>query len=91
MDIRIVLYICLLGYDFQLWLEQVLNIKHSPNPDRVKSTIFEGILVSKAHDEEKEDHRLAHEAQLIVFAGQGPCHRALQVLNQSPSPLLGAR
>ncbi|KAI1182444.1 cytochrome P450 [Nemania serpens] len=57
-----------------LWLEQVLNIKHSPNPDRVKSTIFEGILVSKAHDEEKEDHRLAHEAQLIVFAGQGPSY-----------------
>lgn len=71
MDIRISQYICLPDYDIQLWLEQVLNIKHSPNPDRVKSTIFEGILASKAPEEEKEDHRLAHEAQLIVFAGQG--------------------
>ncbi|KAJ2994637.1 hypothetical protein NUW58_g1501 [Xylaria curta] len=54
-----------------LWLEQVENIKGSPNPDRAKSTIFEGILSSKVPEEEKENGRLAHEAQLVVFAGQG--------------------
>ncbi|TGJ83495.1 hypothetical protein E0Z10_g5258 [Xylaria hypoxylon] len=54
-----------------LWMEQVVNIKNSPNPDRAKSTIFEGILNSNVPEEEKENSRLAHEAQLVVFAGQG--------------------
>jgi hypothetical protein len=54
----------------QLWLEQVESIKKSPNPERVKNTIFEGILSSKLPDEEKTNARLAHEAQLVVFAGQ---------------------
>jgi hypothetical protein len=53
-----------------MWLEQVENIRKSPNPERVKNTIFEGILSSKLPDEEKTNARLAHEAQLVVFAGQ---------------------
>ncbi|KAK3903539.1 cytochrome P450 monooxygenase sdnE [Staphylotrichum tortipilum] len=54
----------------EMWLEQVERIKASPNPDRFKDTIFEGILSSKLPEEEKTNARLAHEAQLIVFAGQ---------------------
>jgi hypothetical protein len=54
-----------------MWLEQVESIKKSPNPDRVKNTIFEGVLSSKLPEEEKSNARLAHEAQLVVFAGQG--------------------
>ena len=37
----------------------------------MKSTIFEGILNSTLPDEEKTDARLASEAQLVVFAGEG--------------------
>lgn len=55
----------------RMWLEQVIAIRTSPNPDRLKTTIFEGVLTSKLPDEEKTDARLAHEAQLVVFAGQG--------------------
>lgn len=47
------------------------EIRTSPNPERVKSTIFEGILNSKLPAEEKTDQRLASEAQLVVFAGEG--------------------
>ncbi|KAI9148341.1 N-acetyltryptophan 6-hydroxylase ivoC [Paramyrothecium foliicola] len=55
-----------------LWMEQVVSIKTSPNPERAKSTIFEGILSSnKLPEEEKSNDRMAHEAQLVVFAGQG--------------------
>ncbi|KAL2130930.1 hypothetical protein VTI74DRAFT_5755 [Chaetomium olivicolor] len=54
-----------------MWLEQVENIRKSPNPERVKNTIFEGILSSKLPAEEKTNARLAHESQLVVFAGQG--------------------
>ncbi|KAJ8063550.1 hypothetical protein OCU04_007422 [Sclerotinia nivalis] len=54
------------------WIERVREIKSSPNPERVKSTIFEGILNSSSlPPEEKTDHRLASEAQLTVFAGEG--------------------
>lgn len=55
----------------QWWINRVRDIKSSPNPERVKSTIFEGILSSKLPDEEKTDLRLASEAQLTVFAGEG--------------------
>jgi hypothetical protein len=55
----------------QWWIERVREIRSSPNPERVKSTIFEGILNSTLPDEEKIDTRLASEAQLIVFAGEG--------------------
>ncbi|RWA06753.1 hypothetical protein EKO27_g8357 [Xylaria grammica] len=53
------------------WIAKVREIRKSPNPDRVKSTIFEGILNSALPPEEKSDHRLASEAQLVVFAGEG--------------------
>ncbi|KAH6842952.1 cytochrome P450 [Chaetomium sp. MPI-CAGE-AT-0009] len=53
------------------WLAQVRSIRSSPNPERVKRTIFEGILNSKLPPEEKTDIRLASEAQLVVFAGEG--------------------
>ncbi|KAK3985847.1 cytochrome P450 [Cladorrhinum sp. PSN332] len=53
------------------WLNKVREIRSSPNPERVKSTIFEGILNSNLPPSEKEDHRLASEAQLVVFAGEG--------------------
>lgn len=55
----------------QWWIDRVHEIKGSPNPERVKSTIFEGILNSKLPEEEKTDARLASEAQLTVFAGEG--------------------
>ena len=51
------------------------DIKASPNPERVKSTIFEGILSSSLPPEEKTDLRLASEAQLTVFAGEGTTGR----------------
>lgn len=43
----------------------------SPNPERVKSTIFDGILNSKLPPADKTDARLASEAQLVIFAGEG--------------------
>ncbi|XWW97958.1 hypothetical protein V2A60_005954 [Cordyceps javanica] len=54
-----------------MWLDEVEKIRSSPNPERIKSTIFEGVLGSRLPDEEKTNARLAHEAQLVVFAGQG--------------------
>lgn len=54
-----------------MWIEQVEEIRNSQNPERIKTTIFEGVLSSKLPDEEKSNARLAHEAQLVVFAGQG--------------------
>ncbi|KAK4223161.1 cytochrome P450 [Podospora fimiseda] len=53
------------------WLNKVREIRTSPNPERVKSTIFEGIINSPLPASEKEDQRLASEAQLVVFAGEG--------------------
>ncbi|KAI0485715.1 cytochrome P450 CYP682H1 [Xylaria cf. heliscus] len=53
------------------WIAKVREIRNSPNPERVKSTIFEGILNSSLSPEEKSDKRLASEAQLVVFAGEG--------------------
>ncbi|KAI1156181.1 cytochrome P450 [Nemania diffusa] len=47
------------------------EIRISPNPERIKNTIFEGILNSGLPDEDKTDARLAAEAQLVVFAGEG--------------------
>ncbi|OAA57314.1 Cytochrome P450 [Cordyceps fumosorosea ARSEF 2679] len=54
-----------------MWYDEVEKIRNSPNPERIKSTIFEGVLSSRLPDEEKTSARLAHEAQLVVFAGQG--------------------
>ncbi|KAI8626385.1 cytochrome P450 [Xylariaceae sp. FL1651] len=53
------------------WTDKVREIRSSPNPERIKSTIFEGILNSTLPDEDKTDARLAAEAQLVVFAGEG--------------------
>ncbi|KAK3307386.1 cytochrome P450 [Chaetomium strumarium] len=53
------------------WVNKVRAIRQSPDPARLKSTIFEGVLNSNLPDEEKTDARLAQEAQLIVFAGEG--------------------
>ncbi|KAI0855717.1 cytochrome P450 CYP682H1 [Xylaria cubensis] len=53
------------------WLDQVHSIRKSGDPQRAKQTIFGGILASKLPEEEKSDVRLASEAQLVVFAGEG--------------------
>ncbi|KAI1495097.1 cytochrome P450 [Biscogniauxia mediterranea] len=53
------------------WITKVREIRNSPKPERVKSTIFEGIFNSSLPAEEKTDQRLASEAQLVVFAGEG--------------------
>nr|POE79477.1 trichodiene oxygenase [Quercus suber] len=71
-----------------MWLEQVHSIKKSSNPERVKTTIFEGILSSRLAEEEKTDARLAHEAQLVVFAGQAyTLSAAIYELLATPSVL----
>ncbi|KAH7011077.1 cytochrome P450 [Ilyonectria destructans] len=61
-----------------MWVEAVEAIRNSKNPERVKNTIFEGILSSKLPDEEKSTLRLAQEAQLVVFAGEGTTAYTLQ-------------
>ncbi|KAH0383204.1 MFS general substrate transporter, partial [Aureobasidium melanogenum] len=53
------------------WVDKVNEIRNSPNPERIKSTIFEGILNSSLPGEDKTNTRLAAEAQLVVFAGEG--------------------
>ncbi|KAI1361471.1 cytochrome P450 CYP682H1 [Xylaria arbuscula] len=53
------------------WLDQVHSIRKSEDPQRARQTIFGGILASKLPEEEKSDIRLASEAQLVVFAGEG--------------------
>jgi hypothetical protein len=53
----------------------VNEIRSSPNPERIKSTIFEGILNSSLPEEDKTNARLAAEAQLVVFAGEGTTGR----------------
>ncbi|QKX62347.1 uncharacterized protein TRUGW13939_09506 [Talaromyces rugulosus] len=53
------------------WIDQVRSIRKSSDAQVLKQTIFGGILSSKLPDEEKTDIRLASEAQLVVFAGEG--------------------
>ncbi|KAH3903697.1 hypothetical protein HBI56_213780 [Parastagonospora nodorum] len=53
------------------WVDRVRFIRNSPDPEQIKKTIFEGVLSSNLPPEEKTDARLAQEAQLIVFAGEG--------------------
>ena len=55
----------------QWWIDRVREIRKSPDPERVKTTIFEGIFNSSLPPEEKTDIGMASEAQLIVFAGEG--------------------
>ena len=57
------------------WLDQVHAVRQSSDIKRMKQTIFGGILTSKLPDEEKTDIRLASEAQLVVFAGEGTTGR----------------
>lgn len=52
-------------------MDRVRKIRKSPNPEEIKSTIFEGILGSSLPPEEKTDARMAHDAQLIGLAGEG--------------------
>ena len=53
------------------WQYALFRIRNPPNPHRIKSTIFEGILSSKLPDADKTDVRMAGEAQLVIFAGEG--------------------
>ncbi|KAK4243558.1 cytochrome P450 [Corynascus novoguineensis] len=59
------------------WIEKVREIRNSNNPERAKNTIFGGILDSSLPVEDKTDERLANEAQLIVFAGEGTAAHTL--------------
>ncbi|KAH7374222.1 cytochrome P450 [Cadophora sp. MPI-SDFR-AT-0126] len=52
------------------WINKVREIRESTDPDRAKNSIFGGILSSSLPAEEKADHRLTSEAQLVVFAGE---------------------
>ncbi|KAK8102247.1 cytochrome P450 [Apiospora sp. TS-2023a] len=54
------------------WVRRVRQIRTSPNPNEIKSTIFEGILSSSSlPPEEKTDARMAADAQLVGLAGEG--------------------
>lgn len=55
----------------QWWIEKVREIRNSTDPERAKNTIFGGILDSSLPATDKTDERLANEAQLVVFAGEG--------------------
>lgn len=58
------------------------QIRSSPNPDEIKSTIFEGILGSSLPPEEKTDARMAADAQLVGLAGEGTTGRLIETLPQ---------
>jgi hypothetical protein len=68
---------------YKWWIGRVREIRKSPDPERVKTTIFEGIFNSPLPSEEKTDTRMASEAQLIVFAGEGTTGKARAVLSPS--------
>lgn len=54
------------------WVERVREIRNAPNMEaKARSTIFEGIVSSGLPKEDLSDKRLAAEAQLIIFAGEG--------------------
>lgn len=55
----------------QWWTNAVREIRASPDPQRIKRTVFEGILSSKLPDSDKTDARMAGEAQLVVLGGEG--------------------
>ncbi|KAI0416351.1 cytochrome P450, partial [Xylaria grammica] len=55
----------------QEWrVNRVRQIRASPDPNAVKKTIFEGILSSNLPENEMTDARMAHDAQLIILAGE---------------------
>ncbi|XXH02877.1 hypothetical protein Hte_009265 [Hypoxylon texense] len=61
----------------QQWrIDRVREIRNSPDPNAIRSTIFEGILASSLPEEEKTDARMAHDAQLIVLGGESTTGRA---------------
>ncbi|KAI5918541.1 cytochrome P450 [Camillea tinctor] len=58
-------------------IKKVREIRNSPDPNAIESTIFEGIIASNLPDEEKTDVRMAHDAQLIVLAGESTTGHSL--------------
>jgi hypothetical protein len=52
-------------------IQKAGEIRNSNDPERVKSTIFGGVLNSSLPDAEKTDLRLASETQLFIFTGEG--------------------
>ncbi|GAW17834.1 hypothetical protein ANO14919_073010 [Xylariales sp. No.14919] len=53
------------------WVNKLRELHNSPNPDNIRSTIFQGVLEGTLPTEDKSYWRLVNEAQLIVFAGEG--------------------
>ncbi|KAI0114057.1 cytochrome P450 [Nemania sp. FL0031] len=65
----------------QEWrVNRVRQIRASPDPNAVKSTIFEGILSSNLPENEKTDARMANDAQLIVLAGESTTGHTLSAI-----------
>ena len=64
----------------QWWLKKVEEIRTSNDSERIKSTIFGGVLNSSLPDAEKTNHRLASETQLVVFAGEGTTGKTINSL-----------
>ncbi|KAI1799353.1 cytochrome P450 [Daldinia bambusicola] len=62
----------------QNWRVNVVRrIRQSRGPSALNSTIFEGILDSSLPEEEKTDARMAHDAQLIILAGESTTGHSL--------------
>jgi hypothetical protein len=55
----------------QYLIQRAGEIRNSNDPERIKSTIFGGVLNSSLPEAEKTDLRLASETQLFIFAGKG--------------------
>ncbi|KAI1424146.1 cytochrome P450 [Xylaria sp. FL1777] len=65
----------------QEWrINRVRQIRASPDQNAAKSTIFEGMLSSSLPENEKTDTRIAHDAQLIVLAGESTTGYTLSAL-----------
>ncbi|KAI0877415.1 cytochrome P450 [Hypoxylon argillaceum] len=65
----------------QEWrINRVRQIRASPDPNAVKSTIFEGILSSSLPENEKTDTRMAADAQLIILAGESTTGHTLSAI-----------
>ncbi|KAI1271765.1 cytochrome P450 [Xylaria sp. FL0933] len=65
----------------QEWMiNRIRQIRTSPDPNAVKSTIFEGILTSNLSENEKTDTRMAHDAQLIILAGESTTGHTLSAI-----------
>ncbi|KAJ8126552.1 hypothetical protein O1611_g7086 [Lasiodiplodia mahajangana] len=65
----------------QEWrVNRVREIRRSPDPNAIRSTIFEGILSSSLPEDEKTDTRMAQDAQLIVLGGESTTGYTLQAI-----------